>query len=153
MNVLEKSKIETETHRDVVRQYIHQVIDLLLDRAKYHDVSKLMTPEVETFAEYTPKLKNTVFGSDEYNNQLKEMHVALEHHYAHNRHHPEHFPNGISGMTIVDVLEMLVDWKASSLRQNTGNALIDIKRNQERFGYSNDLADIFKNTIELFENI
>lgn len=153
MNPIDKSKIDTQAHQEVVKMYITRLIGMLDDRSKYHDATKLMSPELEVFAEYTPKLANTTFGSEEYAKQLQEMQVALRHHYGNNRHHPEHFPNGIQGMNLIDLLEMCADWKASSLRQNTGNALVDIKRNQERFGYSDDMAAVLKNTIELFELI
>lgn len=153
MNEIDKSKLDTQAHQEVVKMYINRLVAMLSDRALYHDATKLMSPELEVFAEYTPKLKNTVFGTEEYQKQLDEMQVALKHHYANNRHHPEHFPDGIRGMNLIDLLEMVADWKASSLRQNTGNALVDIQKNQERFGYSDDIAQILKNTIELFELI
>lgn len=151
MNPVDKSKIDTQAHQEVVKMYVSRLTGMLQDRAQYHDATKLMSPELEVFAEYTPKLAKTTFGTEEYTAQLQEMQVALKHHYANNRHHPEHFPNGIRGMNLIDLLEMVADWKASSLRQNTGNALVDIEKNQQRFGYSDDLAAILKNTVELFE--
>ncbi len=61
-----------------------------LDRFTCHDRSKTESPEVECFDEYTPKLKGATYGSDEYKQWLAEMKPALDHHYAANRHHPEH---------------------------------------------------------------
>ena len=79
------------------------------------------------------------------------MSVALNHHYAANRHHPEHFSKGIDDMTLVDIVEMLCDWKAASLRQNDGNLLKSIEINAQRFGYDDQLKRIFINTARLFD--
>jgi hypothetical protein len=47
---------------------------------------------------------------------------GLMHHDAHNRHHPEFFgEDGVDGMTLVDVIEMLADWKAASERHDDGD--------------------------------
>jgi hypothetical protein len=76
------------------------------------------------------------------------MKPALDNHYANNRHHPEHFGEaGILGMNLIDLLEMLLDWKASSGRHSNGNIWRSIEINQRRFGYSDELKGILQNTI------
>ena len=144
-------KVETIKHIEMVRKYIKVVTDALSNRAIKHDSTKLESPEIEIFAEYTPKLAGATYGSDEYNEFLKEMNVALQHHYACNRHHPEHFHKGIDDMTLVDIVEMLCDWKAASLRQNDGNLLKSIETNAQRFGYDDQLRRIFVNTAKLLD--
>jgi hypothetical protein len=74
------------------------------------------------------------------------MGIALDHHYKTNRHHPEHFENGIMGMTVIDLCEMLADWKAATLRHDNGDIFKSIDINQIRFGYSDELKQIFINT-------
>jgi hypothetical protein len=65
-----------------------------MKRAVTHDRSKLSSPEWKMFAEITHKLEGLTYGSEEYENQRKEMlNSALGHHYKHNRHHPEFFPS------------------------------------------------------------
>ena len=91
MDAVDKSKIDTQAHQEVVKMYINRLVSMLHDRAAYHDATKLISPELEVFAEYTPKLAKTTFGSTEYSEQLQEMQVALKHHYANNRHHPEFY--------------------------------------------------------------
>ena len=141
----------TMRHIEKVRNYINRAICNLLGRAEKHDQSKLESPEVELFTEYTPKLAATTFGSPEYNQYKKEMSVALEHHYANNRHHPEHHKNGVNDMTLLDLVEMLVDWKAASERHNDGNILKSIELNGQRFEMGPQLIRIFENTAkELF---
>ena len=120
-------------------------------RGVKHDASKLESPEVEVFAEYTPKLNSTTFGSEEYYTNLEGMKSALDHHYASNRHHPEHFVNGINDMTLVDILEMFCDWKASTLRHNDGNLLKSIETNAERFHMDGQLKQILINTARMLD--
>ena len=144
-------QVETQKHIEAVRRYIRFMIDKIDMRGVKHDASKLESPEVEIFAEYTPKLNNTTFGSDEYYQNLAEMKPALDHHYVSNRHHPEHFVNGINDMTLVDILEMFCDWKASTLRHNDGNLLKSIETNAERFNMDGQLRQILINTARMLD--
>lgn len=145
------SSLDTLKHIGTVRNFIQSIRDELQERAVHHDASKLEDPELEIFNIYTPKLKNTTYGSDEYKQYLKEMNVALDHHYANNRHHPEHYPNGIRDMSLVDLVEMLCDWLAATKRHDDGDIRRSIELNQERFGYSDELKQILYNTLEFLE--
>ena len=144
---MEDQRSETLAHIKQVASFINKIVLNLNIRAFDHDQSKLESPEREIFDEYTPKLKDTTYGSDEYNGYLKEMKVALNHHYKQNRHHPEHHENGVKDMNLIDLIEMLCDWKAATMRHADGDIMKSIEHNQKRFGYSNELASIFKNTI------
>lgn len=143
---------DTLQHIDNVKEFIFKVVDLLVDRAITHDASKLGYPELDTFVEFTPKLRNSTYGSDEYKEFLNGMQVALKHHYENNRHHPEHFENGIRGMNLIDIVEMFCDWQAATLRHADGDINKSIEINKQRFNYSDDLESIFKNTVEAMEN-
>ena len=149
---MSESKFKTMRHIETVRNYMNYVIRLILYKQEHHDQTKLESPEVEIFEEYTPKLRDCTYGSDEYKGFLKEMKVALDHHYSRNRHHPEHFKNGLKQMNLIDLIEMLCDWKAASLRHGDGSLMKSIDINQERFGYSDELKEILKNTGFLFGN-
>lgn len=142
---------ETEEHISQVRTLMLKVIAGLLERAKAHDQSKLKSPEVEIFTEYTPKLKDSTYGSDEYKEFLKGMKVALDHHYANNSHHPEHYKDGVRGMDLLDVVEMFCDWKAATMRHDDGDIKKSIEINKDRFNMSEDLTQIFRNTVKLFK--
>ena len=144
-------QVETQKHIEAVRKYIRFMIDKIDMRGVKHDASKLESPEVEVFAEYTPKLNNITFGSEEYYRNLENMKAALEHHYAANRHHPEHFVNGVNDMTLIDLLEMFCDWKASTLRHNDGNLLRSIEINAERFKIDSQLTQILINTARMID--
>ena len=144
-------QVETQKHIENVRKYIRFIIDKIEMRGVKHDSSKLESPEVEIFAEHTLQLASLSYGSDEYKASLESLKPALEHHYASNRHHPEHFVNGINDMTLVDIIEMFCDWKASTLRHNDGNLLKSIEQNAERFQMDGQLKQILMNTARMLD--
>lgn len=146
-------QVETMKHIENVRRYIKVCTDELTERGIEHDRLKMESPEVEVFAEYTPKLADSTYGSEEYKEFLKGMSVAVEHHYAHYRHHPEHFANGMQDMTLVDIVELLCDWKAATLRHSDGDLLRSIEVNQKRFGYDDQVKQLLINTAKWFEEI
>jgi hypothetical protein len=125
------------------------IISELATRGPFHDSSKTSSPEVEVFDEYSPKLKGLTYGSDEYRKCLRAMKPAIEHHYKLNRHHPEHFENGIRGMNLVDLTEMFCDWLAASKRHDNGDIFKSIEMNAQRFGYDQVMIDILTNTARL----
>lgn len=145
-----KTNAETQKHINLVRQLLRKAAVELLMRGEVHDLSKFSEAEVATFTEFTPKLKNCTYGSDEYKGYLREMGKALDHHYASNRHHPEHFERGIAGMNLIDVMEMFIDWLASTQRHADGDINRSIELNKKRFGMSDQLVSIFENTARDF---
>jgi hypothetical protein len=146
------SRHDTHKHIRQVQSIIGLVIADLQRRAAFHDRSKLGSPEVEFFDEFTPKLAGTTYGSDEYRSYLAAMKPGLDHHYRENSHHPEHYADGILGMSLLDLIEMLCDWAAAVNRHNDGNLRRSIEINQSRFGYGDDLKRIFLNTVPFLES-
>lgn len=142
---------ETQAHIEKVRKYLRILAVELLKRGEKHDASKLSDEERATFAEYTPKLKGMTYGSDEYKECLANMQGALTHHYAKNRHHPEHYSNGVNGMNLIDVVEMFCDWFASSQRHADGNIIRSIENNKDRFSLDPQVTDILQNTAEMLD--
>lgn len=140
------STYDTKKHIDRVRQLIRHVTANFMQRALVHDRSKLEDPEKSAFDYATPRLAGSTYGSDEYKGFLADLKPALDHHYAANSHHPEHYPNGVDGMSLLDVLEMLCDWKAAGERHNDGSIERSLKVNQERFKVSPQLQAILENT-------
>ena len=137
---------DTLKHQRRVVQLMNLAVGELLKRGAYHDNSKLHEPEKSIFDEWTPLLAGSTFGTKEYDDMKKNMQVALDHHYANNTHHPEHFENGINGMNLFDIFEMFLDWKASGERHHNGNIYKSITINKERFNMSDQLEQIFINT-------
>jgi hypothetical protein len=144
---------ETLKHVDNVKKCLNVIITDLLKRGEDHDQSKLESPEVELFTTVTHKLKDCSYDSPEYKQFLKDLKPALDHHYSRNRHHPEFFKRGVSDMNIIDLIELLCDWKASTLRHHDGNLRKSIEINRDRFQMSQQLIDILENSIDLFDNI
>ena len=116
---------DTLKHISEVRILLAQVIVELQNRITTHDKSKLEAPEKEIFDRVTPKLRTLTYGSPEYHASLEEMGPALDHHYSVNSHHPEHHEDGIHGMSLVDLIEMLADWKAATLRHDDAVGIVD----------------------------
>jgi len=141
------TEYETMKHIAEVRKGLDNIVIELLIRSEHHDNSKLSKQELPIFKKYTPLLKKTTYGSPRYKKYLKEMRVALDHHYKHNLHHPEHFKKGITNMSLLDIVEMLCDWKAATKRHADGNIVKSIEINQKRFGYSDELKQVFLNTV------
>lgn len=140
----------TQQHINLVRILLRRAAVELLERGEVHDLSKFSPEEVEMFTKFTPRLRGMTYMSPEYKQCLEEMGPALRHHYDNNRHHPEHFPEGLEGMDLFDVLEMFIDWTASSKRHADGDVRESIRKNKERFGMSDQLVKIFENTVQNF---
>ncbi|MHA7814034.1 MAG: DUF5662 family protein [Phycisphaerales bacterium] len=165
--------MSTEVRDDVMRETVKHVrrvgnlmleaIGLLQVRAVNHDDSKFSKEEFELFVQETPNLRNLTYGSEEYKAALGRLHPALSHHYCLNRHHPEYFATTDDGrifedqvssgeafgdMNLLDLLEMLADWKAATERHNDGNLIRSIEQNAERFGYDESMKRLLKNTAQ-----
>jgi hypothetical protein len=143
--------VQTLEHIGNVRRMMTAVAMQLVQRGEDHDASKLGTEELPLFVKFTPKLKNSVYNSAEYKEYLAEMQPALVHHYAVSRHHPELYPSGVDDMTLIDLIELLIDWKAATLRHATGDIRKSIEINKERFGLSDQLVKILFNTLNALE--
>lgn len=144
---------ETQKHIKRVRQILCAVGAELYGRGEDHDQSKLHDPELETFVEFTPKLAELTYGSLEYKAALAGMKPALDHHYASNRHHPEHHSDGVDGMTLVDLVEMFADWKAASERHADGDLRQSVNKNIARFKLDPQLARILHNSIKDLDGV
>lgn len=120
----------------------------LISRGQKHDESKLHSPEKPLFDKYTPILHGLTYGSDDYKASLVNLKPALDHHYARNTHHPEHYVNGVNDMNLYDLIEMFFDWKAASERQTNGNICKSITSNCDKYNISSLLHNIFQNSVK-----
>lgn len=142
------SKTDTLLHIKRVAQLLTEASAELIRRANVHDNSKLNSPEKEFFDEYTPKLAGSTYGSDEYKEFLKQLKVGLDHHYANNSHHPEHYANGVNGFDLFDLMEMAMDWCAAVERHNDGDIFKSLEINTKRFELSNQIVCVLHNTFK-----
>lgn len=135
---------DVKRHKVAVTFWLNDLARQLDGRAVVHDDSKLQEPEKSCFDEWTPKLKEFEFGGDEYKAALAKMGEGLKHHYESNSHHPEHYQNGINGMTLADLVEMFCDWLAAAEAKNVP---VDMDYLISRFGISEQLASILINSL------
>lgn len=135
--------------------HIRRVNWLLIDcarefmlRAQRHDESKLKEPEKSAFDRLKAlSLSGMAYGADEYRACLRAEKPAVEHHYKANPHHPEFYNYGVDDMSLLDVLEMLCDWKAASERMKDGGSILaSIKHNAVRFGLTPQMAHVLIRT-------
>lgn len=120
-------------HKEKVAQNLLTISNKLMERAFVHDNSKFSITEHDGFLENTKILNNLEYGTQEYKEQLKKLKPVLDHHYKHNSHHPEHYENGTQDMDLLDIIEMVCDWKASVERHDTGDIDKSMEINKERF--------------------
>lgn len=171
------SRQDTIEHILRVRELLYIVQNKLEARGFAHDQTKLGPNEKPIFDRVTRRLKGLTYGSDEYKASLKDLGPALTHHYANNSHHPEHYkkqvciicfaeypadyrenckqcrngqmteePN-VGGMSLLDVIEMLCDWKAAGERHADGSITRSLAVNRGRFKISDQLHSILENTV------
>ena len=133
-------------HKRRVAEYMQIIANELFQRAAVHDNSKFSEEEFELYDALFPELQKYAFGSDELKAVYAKLGPALEHHFKVNRHHPEYFENGINGMNLIDVIEMVCDWLAASHRSKTGIAK-GLEINKTKFGIDEQLSEIIAHTI------
>jgi hypothetical protein len=142
----------THEHIHVVRDNISVITEAIFYRGVEHDHSKFTDEESIPFARNIRRLSTVEYGTPEYDEMLKDVKPALDHHYANNRHHPEYWPNGIDDMDLVDILEMFCDWVAAVKRNKNGDIMKSIDTNEKRFNISPQLTSIFRNTANRYFN-
>ena len=141
------SRPETQKHIDMVNEFGQQFTKKLTSRLLLHDASKLIEPECKFFDEGTPNLATSSYGEESYEKAKDSIREGIEHHYKMNDHHPEHFGSaGVSGMNLYQLIEMYLDWRASSLRHADGNIFKSIKVNKDRFKLDPQVYNILMNT-------
>ncbi len=141
------SEADNRAHVEKVRSRMVEVLADLSARANVHDASKFQSPEKEGYEQLHERLTPIAFGTPEYKKAMEDYRWLLDHHFEANDHHPEHHIDGVSGMTLMSITEMLADWKAASERPTSTSTLASgLKWNFERFGIERQLINILLNT-------
>lgn len=117
-------------------------------RGNRHDDSKYEDTEFLPYADMIDEFEKHPYGTKERDALYESIKPAVEHHHKHNRHHPEYHAEGIDGMNLVDLLEMLADWKSAT--QNHPETPGDLKKSIElaskKYKISPQLTKILYNT-------
>jgi hypothetical protein len=140
------SRAETLAHIHAVRDNLDVFVAELLARGRVHDASRLGPEEKPVCDRVFPLLEGVAYGSAEWDAVVEQARPALEHHYRCNSHHPEYYGvEGIAGMDLFDVVEMLCDWMAAAKRNPADG--VKLTHNVRLFGIDRQLASILANTL------
>lgn len=132
-------------HINRVQKWMALAITSLLARSNTHDLSKYSQEELGLVLG-KPAFDKYEYMSAEERAALAAVEDSLAHHYAHNFHHPEHYADGVEGMSLFDLIEMVCDWKAAGEMSPNGSFANSIELNMERFNLSPQLVSILRNT-------
>lgn len=149
MDDLEKEYIKANiNHRYYVKFFITKIVEELQHRANVHDFSKYLDDESIGFIKAVPYTK-IKWGSNDIPDDIAEsLKDSLAIHHARNDHHPEHFQNGIEDMDLIQLLELVCDWRAAMIRHENFDIEETICVGQARFKFCNTIARILENTLE-----
>lgn len=136
-------------HIKKVQNKICKLIVALSIRLQEHDKSKLEEPEFSLWKKIDEEPRYP-YGSKKYKEKIERYHELFEMHYNKNPHHPEHFQNGISDMTIIDLAEMLCDWISYKDNIRVTEAIDMVEKQSKRFGYSDEIKDMLINTLNTY---
>lgn len=131
-------------HIQEVQYAFLDFINELQVRAINHDQSKYSDAE-RPLLENKEYLGTLIYNSPEYYQALEKVKGAVNNHYFHNDHHPEHFDLGIKDMNIFQLIDMLIDWKVAS-EANGNNIFQSLEINKERYDIPIDIYFLLKNT-------
>lgn len=121
----------------------------LSDRSQKHDESKLENPEHSMWLCMDKDSLKPKYGTPEYFQKMKKFKYVFDQHYKdpRNRHHPEHWENGIYDMNLIDITEMLCDWISYKSNLSYSEASKVIEENCKRFGFDEQIRNILLNTL------
>lgn len=140
-------------HKKSVRDKLLFLSEELRKRAEEHDNSKLQFPEIEWLIEMD-KEPRCQYGTKEYYDKMNKWKKFFIHHYAQNRHHPDHYPNGIDDMDLIDITEFLADIVSyyEVLQAHDCEKVLDDQ--EKRFQINGQLRNVLSNTLNnYFSNV
>jgi hypothetical protein len=149
MNPQEQKTLEViSAHRQRVFNLMSRLSQEVMRRGNDHDESKLGPEELPHYIATIDEFEQHAYGSDGYHKAKESLGPAVLHHYKHNRHHPEHFGGDIGKMNLVDLLEMLADWKSATQNhpEKPGNMAKSISLAVDKYKISPELSRILYNT-------
>lgn len=101
-------------------------------RADLHDLTVLELDEFEGRVRIQHIVRTYPYDSPEYRESIKNE-GSLQLHYHRNSHHPEHWADGVKGMTFIDFVEMVIDWAGAARTYKNTSFEDGLKGQIERF--------------------
>jgi hypothetical protein len=145
------ARVVTQDHITRVRELLAEFTGLLISRGRDHDASKFDPVEAGPLQEMQDLIDRegpAPYGTDEYRRRTALLGPMLAHHYACNSHHPEHFPDGVAGMNLLDLVEMFFDWRAASERGSETS--MNLSYSVKKYDIPPMLEAILRNTARTF---
>ena len=139
-----------------VKQALGKIISNLQNRAEMHDYSKLEDDEFDAVIHYQ-KLDGLKYGSDAYKAKMNEIRQFTGEgwhlHCQRNSHHPEHHQH-IDDMNLLDIIEMVCDWKAANATYNTsGQSFRDSAAAcMERYDFNDSQKWVIRQMIDILDS-
>ena len=125
-------------HKIYVFWFLLKIAARLVWRGLVHDMSKFGWTEFYLIIPALPPDRAIPFNTPEYQTFLDKAKPAIDHHYAMNTHHPEHYGD-YKKMSMLDLVEMACDWRAASMRKfGGGDFEKSFEQCQTRFGITDE---------------
>ena len=127
-----------------VQTWMRHVIMLWTNRMVTHDQSKYSSPELPLIHQKA-RLDSIPLNTPDYYDALSQIKSAVQAHYECNTHHPEHYANGVLDMSLLDLMEMICDWRVAA-EMNGTDLTVSFEKCVERFCISQELRTVLMNT-------
>jgi hypothetical protein len=173
-NVKDFFNHRTHRHINLVQKYAQRIAELhpelagVIEQAASHDASKYEDPEYEPYLHITWDYKCKDEGKSYQMPSHIDGNAATLHHIKSNRHHPEYHdegsgedslnredrdaipdrPTDATGMSDIDIAEMVADWCAMS-EEKGGHPKDWAEKNVNvRWKFTDDQSDLIYNLID-----
>ncbi len=107
----------------------------LMERAATHDISKFEKEEFELLSAIVKERESFV---DPNQTMPENIRKHVESHWRKNPHHPEYYEE-LSQMTELDIIEMVCDWHARGVQNNTDLLEFVTIRQKNRFAFPDEM--------------
>jgi hypothetical protein len=138
---------ETILHVSEVSENLEIIASELRKRGCAHDRTKFQALEFDAFVSTREKFKKANYGTPEYQECVDIVKPAVDHHHANNRHHTGFHAAGVSGMSLIDLAEMIADWKAAERRSPDKKLKDTLDYAFNKYGIGKQLGCILRNTM------
>jgi hypothetical protein len=150
INEAQATIVNMLAHKLKVSSFLVHLAGALRMRALTHDESKWSEDEFLGFVKINRIAREYEYGSPEYMASIKETN-AVTLHYSRNSHHPEHYSSGIDDMSLLDIIEMVADWKAASETYEQTSLEDALEIHAKRFGLEEKHLYLIRLVIEAME--
>ena len=142
---------DTLIHISEVQEELEKFCHELKVRGIKHDRSKLQEPEFSIFVSTREQFKKANYGTPEYAAVAEIASSAVDHHYKNNRHHTKYHPDGVYSMNLIDIIELICDWKVASRRSPDKTFEDSLEECFKRYNIVGQLKKVVLNTLRDLE--